>query len=394
MTNTISPGMMPVVVTTAPNTQPALQNTRDAMCNQIINHVRLNRYDLKFMINITRKYVEKGQALTQKQSDVWDVIVHKYRKQLKKLDINYKDALALKWKNGIYSEQDLQMQSFFKIENNTMYMYFKFDKNIIDEIRALTYDDDGEFLNKDNTEDTTVRSNIRYDFVWDKNKRLWHGEFNVHLFRSLYNFAVNHDINIYKSVTDILSEIHKTIGGREYWETKLHISGDQMYINNIEETMLPSIADFDFSDTSHVNIEQICMTLCIKPPDGNNKYRNELITITPNSSRTYDATSPVAQDELYKYLKDTDKTVLFYLPRKGPFSFGRNTNKFIINEEMASWNIKKMIIRQGDIENQMKHAHLLEFDTVVSKLSMSEMIQSISTIKALPLDISKYIRIK
>jgi len=370
--------------------------TRDSVCKYILDNVRLNRYDNKFISNITAKYIIKNRPLTHKQSEVFDIIVAKYNKQLKKMGIDYKDILNLKWENGFYEAKDMQAQSYFKCLNNIMMLSFPFNKGKINIIRTFVYDDAGKHLNKSvmTINGPAFGENEKYNFTWNKENANWQGEFNLHLMLDLYNFALEYNIKIDDSIETIKTE-YEQYGNKEVWETQLHIVNGSYYVNNISESMLNVIKEFDFQDLSMYNTENICLTLGIQPPSTVNKDRAKLMLCNIESNYVYKTYSVEKQQELYKYLKETSKATLFYLPGKNAVFFNTNNKHgpFILEAEMNDWDTNHIVYNYGEMSERLTLIESMKIDTIVSPLSMSDLLQSTPGLKDITLNIKKYIRI-
>ena len=219
------------------NKQPAekltLSNNRDSMHVHILSKVRLNRYDTKFMSNIFEKYISQGKPLSAGQNELYEKIVHKYRKQLKKLRVNYKDILALPWENGIADPNALNQKTYFQItDDDEMRLYFNFNKTHIDEVRSLVHDDAGNHLNRG--ADQNFGNGQRYSFEWNKAEKIWHGPFNLHLLKTLYEWCLAHKIQIDDSVKDLVAKLDSH-GSKEEWTPGVRIVHGRMYINIITD---------------------------------------------------------------------------------------------------------------------------------------------------------------
>ena len=286
--------------------------TRNEAHLELINKVRLNRYDMKFMINISEKYLSNNEPLSTGQNTLYEKIVHKYRKQLKKMRVNYKDLLALPWANGIVDDKVLTQKTYFRIADSDngpeMQLYFNFNKKRIEEVRALAHDDVGNHLNRGST--ANFGNGQKYNFNWNNPKKTWYGPFNVYLYKQLYNFAKEARLCIDKSVLD-LNTTMDAYGTKEDWTPGLRMVDGTMYINCIAETMLPFLKDIDFTDTSLVNIERLSKMGLTAPDEyiGIAEYVNSVSLNTNHILRT-------AKDvlKLKNYVNASGRKVLFHIP--------------------------------------------------------------------------------
>ena len=296
----------------APETIVLTEN-RDHLHPQLMDKVRLNRYDMKFMVNIAEKYIMQGLPLSSGQNDLYEKIVHKYRKQLRKLKVNYKDILALPWANGLVDPEVLHQQTFFRITDSAeMQLYFNFNKAHIDEIRTLIHDDDCQHLNRGIAEGS-FGNGQKYNFNFTNTTKTWHGPFNVYLFKKLYDFVVSHNVKVEDSVTDVVNALNVT-GSKEDWTPGLHLVGSRVYVSHITESMLYKLEDIDPEDLSASNIEKFARLGLALPEN----YAGIARFINGNSSTSKQDIKTVHDvNELKNYIDTCNRKTIFYMPELG-----------------------------------------------------------------------------
>ena len=236
-----------------------LPDSRDALHTYLTGEVRLNRYDQKFMSNIWLKYISINKPLSTNQDELYEKIVHKYRKQLKKLGINWRDIKELPWKAGTVDLEKITQNTYFKLVEDEegemqMRLYFTFNKNHIDEVRALLHDDDGKHFNVGS--ESNMGNRQKYNFTWDNRSKVWHGPFNLYLFKSLYEFALNKKVKIYDTVQALVDKLNDC-GSKAEWTPSVRIVNNRLYVSHITEEMLPVLNDIDPTDLSVYNIERM-----------------------------------------------------------------------------------------------------------------------------------------
>lgn len=302
MNDTKKPTVAPLLILTA---------TRDGIHYQLMNMVRFNRYDMKFMANIMEKYIAPKKPLSPGQNALYEKIVHKYRKQLRKLNVNYKDIIALGWDQGIVPTELLNQKTYFRIVEDEIQLYFNFNKTHISNVRAIVHDDKCNHLN------CGLQSNFgngqKYNFTWHNPTKSWSGPFNVYLFKQLYKFAKGIRVQIESTAENLISELDAK-GTLAEWTPSVKIIFGRMYVSHIAETMLPILETIDPTDLSILNIERMCK-LGLKAP-----ARCELIAEYVESvSLTAEHVIQTADDvsTLRNYLEQTKRKVVFYMPEIG-----------------------------------------------------------------------------
>ena len=261
---------------------------------------------MKFMVNIAEKYLSRDQPLSPGQNELYEKIVHKYRKQLRKRKLNYKEVIALPWKNDIVSIEVLNRKTYFRLTDNNMELYFNFNKKQIEEVRSIVHDDVGNHLNIGRP--TNFGNGQKYDFNWNNASKTWSGPYNTYLFAQLYKFAVSANVKIESSVTDLVDEMSRW-GTKEHWTPSMHIVNDRVYINMIAETMLDKLADIDMADTSVRNIEEIAK-LGIAPPD---EYASIVEYLSSAASVTHLISTVDDVAVLKDYIDTCNRKTLFHI---------------------------------------------------------------------------------
>lgn len=370
-----------------------LTSHRDLMHQQMLLKIRFNRYDMKFMQNILAKYILQGTALSTRQNELYEKLIHKYRKQFRKLGVNYKDILATPWQHDVITTEQLDTQTFFKVEgtgdDSIMQMYFNFNKAHIDEIRTLIHDDACNHLNKGSSESGQFGGD-KYDFVWNNKTNVWIGPFNVYLFRQLYRFANKHNIQIDSSARTIFERMSKKYGLAETWQPHLHISNGRMYVSQLTETMLPFLKDIDMTDISIQNVERL-VKLGLKSPDkfdDINQYVNSFSHGTPHT-----ISSMADFDTLQEYIAQTNRKVLFY--QVGAFFRARGSHG-VLEKALIEWDNPNIlhIGNQSTIDLSNVEAWIEEgYDTLITTHPVSNLLFSQSNLGAFALS-SKVIYIK
>lgn len=301
-----------------PRIIPAMTvDTRDDAHRQVQQKISLNRFDAKFMMDIYLKYITRNRPLSVGQNELWEKIVHKYRKQLKKrTDVDYKKLFTLEWKAGIWTEDDLRSQTFFRIvrgeEGPEMVMRFNFSKDMITEIRTLVHDDAKQYIKKSVSQDSWSEP-TKYKFFWDNEKRVWTGPFQLHLFRHLYDYAKKHKIIIDKSVTSLIDQLNDRYGSAESWRVGLVEVNGRMYINNASDQLINALADVDLDNMTLDQMSEFCSEYAVEPPLGFSTNQRQLLKQNRYSEKPYEVENIVDWYDLKNYITAIGGKALFHL---------------------------------------------------------------------------------
>jgi len=369
----------------------SLPENRDMLHHDLMTKVRLNRYDLKFMSNISVQYLTKDKPLSPGQNDLYEKIVHKYRKQLRKLSVNYRDVLALNWKNGIIALETLNQKTYLRLADNEgtpeIQLYFNFNKNQIEEVRAIVHDDAGVHLNGGVRE--SFGNGQKYNFNWNNTDKTWSGPFNLYLFKGVYDFANRIDVKLDDSVTELVSGI-EAVGTEEEWTPGVRIVNGRLYVSHITETMLPILNDIDPCDLSIVNIERLTKLGLIAPP--------ELADIAQYVNSVSPATKHNVMDapdvnDIKNYIKESGRKVVLYTHSWIPTSPAKPLVAFEKLSEVEDWDLDVKRLDHTDFRDEAMVDKLLAegYNTLISTTPITNLFHSQESIGKFALAADKVI---
>ncbi len=330
--------------------------TRDQVTSLIITRIRTNRYDAKFLSDIRQKYLLNSRPLSEGQNELWEKIVYKYRKQLKKQGVLVKDIFELDWVLGVYSKDEIVKDSYFDIEDwdedgPYMVLRFKFDKKMIEQVRALVFDDNARWLKRGQVSAYSWGSEKhRYDFTWNGTDKQWSGPYNPHLFKGLLHFANANNIELSPTVQAVVDALNETYGTDEAWCVRLMLKHDRLYINNINEVLNDKLAAYDLTDIHPANIEAICSTLAIEPPVTIDRRIRQLIMHKPFAAdpHAYEIRTIEDAEMLKHYLTANELNAMISIGVEGPlYETFKDTDHWCVN---AVESYQRDLLHDGKID--------------------------------------------
>jgi hypothetical protein len=191
--------------------------TRNAAHRWLVLHIRYSRYDTNFIDNVSRLSGE-NKALTKRQDELWERLVHKYRKQIKNNGWDAQEIVKLNWLLEPV-DFDVNYSPLLWFENGELCCRFPYNQRVVKEIRSVLEDHNNQWL-------------YEYDkrFQWSKERRCWHGEFYPALCKSLIEFANDNEFEIDYSVQQFADRIPGT--DREWMPVAEYING-RVYVSNL-----------------------------------------------------------------------------------------------------------------------------------------------------------------
>jgi len=339
------------------------------------------------MSNIEQKYLSKDKPLSPGQNELYEKIVHKYRKQLRKLGVNYRDVIALPWENGIIEVDTLTQQTYFRlaeIDNNTVIqLYFNFNKQQIETVREIIHDDGGNHLNRGTT--VSFGNGQKYNFTWNKDDKIWQGPFNVYLFKRLYEFSKSIGVRIERSVTEFIEKMEAR-GLENAWTPHVHVTDGQIYISHLTETMLPYLEDIDFSDTSVQNLERLTK-LGLTGPCMHGAIDQYINSVSSNTKHNIMNDDDV--NTLKKYVKESGRKVLLYS------TIGWKPSRDSIGFGLTEWDDNVLRVNAGDVSTAEAIDKFKEegYNTLISTTAISNLFLNQDQIGKFALEADKVLYI-
>ena len=188
-------------------------------------HVHLSKKDYGFFNNLTYIVKEKKQV-TSNQNKLFDKLILKYQRQLRKCGHDIEALQKLNWDVPTVDSSIEYLVPKLYLEKDELCLRTPFNTNFVRTFR----------MNKDNT------------FVWNKDQRVYRSKFYTHALRLAYD-SCHH----YFKQLDISDDIKTMLGG--LIDQKDHIqapilttSQGKYYINNINKNLSDAIKDIELND--------------------------------------------------------------------------------------------------------------------------------------------------
>lgn len=196
------------------------KSLEDVGTYMLIN-IRLSRYDLQFVNNLTNLIGVKN-TITTNQDSLFRKIALKYKRQFiqNKYDIN--DLLELPWKcNTIESSPQYTNASIAIIDDKIIFKS-PFNKNFL----------------------SALKKKPIYSMEWQKDKRLYEIKYGPTTLKDLITlssdyFSVIDYCSITRKIIDSLSEYESV----KYWEPTLVYSNESFYIASCNQVLYETIKD-------------------------------------------------------------------------------------------------------------------------------------------------------
>jgi len=188
-------------------------------------HAHLSKKDFGFFNNM-QYIVKTNNRVTSNQNKLFDKLILKYQRQLKKLGHNIQDLIELKWDASIIDSSQEYLDATIYLEENKINIRSPFNTRFVTKFRQVP----------DNS------------FVWDKEKRVYTSPYSTHALKIAVTSVKEH-FDTVKFSTD-LQQLLEDIAPYEQsnWEPTLKRVNGFYYISSINQYLYDVIKDIELND--------------------------------------------------------------------------------------------------------------------------------------------------
>ena len=191
-------------------------------------HVHLSKKDYGFFNNLSYIIREKNKV-TSNQNKLFDKLIIKYQRQLRKCGNKIESLQQLNWDVDIIDSSDEYLTPKLYLEGNELCLRTPFNTNFVRSFK----------LYKDNT------------FVWHKEQKIYRSPFYTHTLRFAYDCCNMYFKKI--EIDDTLNQLIEPLLKNNHTKAPiLTTSQGKYYINNINKNLEESIKDVVLSDDPKV----------------------------------------------------------------------------------------------------------------------------------------------
>lgn len=189
-------------------------------------NVRLSRYDLQFVNNLTNMIGVKN-TITTNQDSLFRKIALKYRRQFTQQKFDIDTLLLLPWQCNVVESSPQYTHASIAILKDTIIFRSPFNKN---------------FLN-------ALKKNPIYSMEWHKDKRQYEIKYGPTTLKMLVSVSADHFESIdYCSITkDIINSLSE-YEAVKYWEPTLVYNNGYFYVAALNEVLYDTIKDIPLTN--------------------------------------------------------------------------------------------------------------------------------------------------
>ena len=202
-----------------------LKTLEDVATFMLVN-IRLSRYDLQFVNNLTTLII-RNNTITTNQDSLFRKISFKYRKQFIQQKLNVDDVLLLPWKCNMIESSPQYTNASITVLKDKIVFRSPFSKGFL----------------------TALKKDPIYSMEWDKDKRQYEIEYGPSTLKSLVTVSADYFTTI--DYCPITKEIIDTLSNYEsvkYWEPTLVYNNGYYYIAALNEVLYNNIKDIPLTN--------------------------------------------------------------------------------------------------------------------------------------------------
>ena len=206
------------------------KNREELLAHIVVNNIRYNKYDFKFLNNLSLLIV-RNEYITTNQNELFEKLILKYKKQLKQQGLHSEKLLELKWQTKVVNSGVEFTEAYVKVVGDKLELRLPFNKNLINEIHEYVQE---IFLGTN-------------DLIWVKPKKCYVGTLNTFNLKLIYDIVPKYyKTNYCTELQPVISQLGM-INAKIFDPTYVKINGN-FYILACNQNLLNSIQHIIFDD--------------------------------------------------------------------------------------------------------------------------------------------------
>lgn len=188
-------------------------------------HVHLSKKDYGFFNNL-QYIVKNNKRVTSNQNRLYEKLIVKYQRQLKKLNHNLEDLLNLEWDVEIVDSSKEYLEAYVYIDNDEIHIRSPFNTHFVQGFRSAD----------DNT------------FLWHKDKKEYIAKFDTHSLKLAVNMVNRYfdEVRFCDHINGIIEQLKVYQEGD--WNPTLRKVNGNYFISAINHYLNESIKDIPLND--------------------------------------------------------------------------------------------------------------------------------------------------
>jgi len=202
-----------------------LKTLEDVATFMLVN-IRLSRYDLQFVNNLTTLII-RNNTITSNQDSLFRKISFKYRKQFIQHKLNVDDVLLLPWKCNMIESSPQYTNASISVIKDKIIFKSPFSKSFL----------------------TALKKNPVYSMEWHKDKRQYEMEYGPSTLKSLVSLSADYFTTIdYCPITKEIIYVLSDYESVKYWEPTLVYNNGYYYVAALNEVLYNNIKDIPLTN--------------------------------------------------------------------------------------------------------------------------------------------------
>jgi len=211
-------------------------NSKEELLKYLLKgYIHVSKKDYSFFNNLIHIIDEKN-TLTTNQITLFDKLIIKYQRQLKKENHNVDQLLTLKWDTTIVESKKEFLQAYLSLENGQLIIKSPFNSKFIQDLRRLKYN----------------------GFEWDKSNKIYVASFSTISLKQGVELITKHfkTYSFCANVANLLNHINE-FKNVKYWNPTLINRQNNFYIVGCNPYILDAISHIKLNDDPET-LFQLC----------------------------------------------------------------------------------------------------------------------------------------
>lgn len=201
------------------------QNREHLLYYMLQGHVHLSKKDYGFFNNL-QYIIKNSNKVTTNQNKLYDKLVVKYQRQLKKLQHDIVELQKLEWTIPVVETSKEYLEAYVYLEDGSVHIRSPFNTQFVHSFRSVP----------DNT------------FIWNKEKKVYISHYDTNALKIAVQMVETYfpDVRYCENITKILDEV-STYKDTIWDPTYKRVSGNYM-ITSTNKYLDAILADIEFND--------------------------------------------------------------------------------------------------------------------------------------------------
>lgn len=200
---------------------------KDQLCQYLVSgYVHLSKKDYSFFHNVIVQ-TKDTKPVTSNQNNLFNKLLHKYKRQLTRLNHNVDNLVELEWRSGVVESKKEFLQAKIYVLGNDLIIKSPFNSQFVQQFRRV----------------------ILNPFIWDTKEKFYIAELSTYSLKTAYIYVTKYykDVVFCPTVQKLLDQT-VPYNDAKYWTPTLVKTNNNFFIYSTNSILNQHIQDIVLND--------------------------------------------------------------------------------------------------------------------------------------------------